>query len=181
MKKLKCYIYGAGTEYNKLASYLEIYKEKIEIIAIVTTQKQKISILDGISCITPDEIHKEQMDYIIIAVQKWKEIYNYLKKFEIEDEKILRSHIFYLPNFVLDEYLKLKNSNISILSNTCLGGRIYKELGLKVLSPTVNALCPRGEDYINFLRNYKLYLGMDMEELNGGVNIFQIIHLNQKV
>lgn len=156
----KCYIYGAGVEYHKLASYLPAYRGKIKILGIVTTKKQPFKILDGIPCIQPKEMQIEEIDYVIIAVQKWKEVYDYLKVMRIKDDKILRVHIFYLPNFDLEEYLKLKKSNVSILSNSCIGGMIYRTLGMKTLSPTINAACH--EDYIEFFKNYKKYLNMDM-------------------
>lgn len=81
MKRLRCCIYGAGREYNKLSSYLSLYKEKIEVVAIVTTKRQKFSVLDGIPCIRPDEMQLDMIDYIIIAVEKWKEVFDYLKIF----------------------------------------------------------------------------------------------------
>lgn len=166
MNRVKCYIYGAGMEYNKLISYMNAYNDKIEILGIVTTKRQKYDVLDGIACIRPNEMKVNTMDYIIIAVEKWKEVYLYLKQLGIGDEKILRSSIFYLPNFNLGEYLKLKKSNISILANSCLGGRIYKELGLKMLSPTINNICLKEGEYIDFLSDYNYYLGKDMVEYN---------------
>ena len=50
------------------------------------------------------------------------------------------------------------------MSNYCLGGHIYHELGLKMLSPTINMFCA-GKDYLEFLRSYEYYLKMDMKEL----------------
>lgn len=43
------------------------------------------------------------------------------------------------------------------------GEVIYKELGLKVLSPTVNMFC-LGKDYLEFVENYKYYLQVEMKE-----------------
>ncbi len=160
--KLKCYIYGAGNEYNKLCSYLHLYP--IEILGIVTSAPNRYQYIDGNPCITPDAIKREKMDYIIIAVQKWKEIADILRKMGISDDKLLRSSIFYNPYFDLDEYISLKASNVTILSNFCLGGWIYRELGLKQLSPTINMFC-LGMNYINFIQNYTYYLGIDMQIL----------------
>lgn len=168
----KCYIYGAGMEYQKLASYLPIYQEKMEILGIVTTKKQPFKFLDGIPCIQPKEMLIEEMDYVIIAVQKWREIYDYLKAMGIKDNKILRGHIFGLPNFNLEEYLKLKKSNISILSNSCIGGILYRTLGMKTLSPTINAACH--EDYIEFFKHYRKYLNMDMVVQNSRKDVFDL-------
>lgn len=165
MEKLKCYIYGAGMEYNRLKSYIGLYKNEIEIIGIVTTRKQNFSYMDGFPCITIDKINAGEYDYVIIAVRNWKEVGGILKEYGITEEKWIRSTVFYCPYFDLHEFLKLKKSRVSILSNFCLGGFVYKELGLKVLSPTINMFC-LGEDYIEFLKHYKDYLSMDIQPYN---------------
>lgn len=162
MERLKCYIYSAGMEYNRLKSYMGLYKDQIEVIGIVTTRKQSFSCMDGLPCLTVDEIGAGGYNYVIIAVQNWKEISGILKQHGIPEEKWIRSNAFYCPYFELWEYLKLKKSNVSILSNFCLGGQIYKELGLKALSPTRNMFC-LGQDYIEFLKHYKYYLSLDIE------------------
>lgn len=162
MNRIKCYIYGAGNEYNRLSSCLSRYNKKIEILGIVTTEKQKFSTLDKIPCFLLREIDIKKMDYIIIAVKAWKEVAEYIRNFGIDEENILRSNIFSCSYFDLNEYLKLKKSNVSILSNFCLGGRIYKELGLKALSPTINMFC-LGDDYKEFIEHFQYYLAKDMK------------------
>lgn len=162
-KKLKMYIYGAGYEYNRVKSYLNCYQDKIQIIGIVTSEKQDYTFLDGFPCITISQMDIEEMDYIIIAVQAWKEVFSCLRRYGVNDNKIIRSHVFQLPYFDLNSYLELKEKNVSIISNICLGGIIYQELGLKAISPTVNATC-RDSDCLLFLENIKRYLSVDMKE-----------------
>lgn len=122
----KVYIYGMGNEYNRLSSYLPLYKDRLEILGVVTTNRQAISRMDGYPCVTVEEIDKSRMDYIIVAIQKWKEIVGILVQHGIGEEKIIRSNAFYFPSFDLEGYLKLKNSNVTILSNFCLGGGYTK-------------------------------------------------------
>lgn len=164
-KKYRVYIYGMGREYNKLSSYLLLYKDKLDVLGVVTTQKPSISSIDGYSCISVDDIDKEAADYVIIAVAKWQEIMDILEKHGIGEEKIIRSHVFRYPRFDLEGYLKLKRSKVTILSNFCLGGIIYNVLGLKMLSPTINMFC-QGKDYLKFLQNYSHYLKSEMIEHN---------------
>jgi len=140
---------------------MELYKDEIEIIGIVTTKKQNFSYMDGIPCVLVDEI-EGIYDYVIIAVQKWKEIGSILKEHGISEGKWIRSNVFYCPYFDLQEYLKLKKRRVTILSNFCLGGQVYKELGMKALSPTRNMFC-LGWDYIEFLKHYKYYLSLDIQ------------------
>jgi len=159
-KKYKIYIYGAGKEYNRLSSYLSAYDYLFEIMGIMTTHKQPFHSVDGRRCVTVHEINDE-VDYIIIAAEDWKSIAEVLWSRGVPEEKIIRSSVFYLPNFNFADYLKIREEKISILSNNCLAGIIYKELGLKVLSPTINMSCI-GRDYITFLEHYKYYCSKEM-------------------
>lgn len=169
MGKIKIYIYGAGCQYNKFLSYVLAYSEKIEVIGIVTTERQRVKKLDGYPCITASEMQMDEADYIIIAVEKWKEIAVYLKSLGIESEKIIPSKVFSLPYFELDSYLALKKKKITILSNTCLAVDVYKELGMEYTSPTIALLC-EGDNYLSFLENYRHYLSNDMLLSNNNNN-----------
>lgn len=161
-KRYRVYIYGAGNEYNRMASYLPLYRDRLEVLGIVTTEKDNRPKIDGYPCLTVREIDRDAIDYIIIAVVNWRKIADILEQNGIGEDKIIRSHVFYNPCFDLEGYLKLKSSNVSILSNFCLGGVIYKELGLKILSPTINMFC-LGKNYLEFLENYKQYLFAEMK------------------
>lgn len=151
-----------GQEYNRLTSYLIYYRELFNILGIVTTNKER-KVIDGYKCITIEEMNLSYMDYILIAVADWQEVKDSLKQFGINDDQMIRSNVFYNPFFDFDEYIKLRNNKISILSNFCVGGMIYKELGLKMRSPTIDMYC-LGDDYINFLKNYEELLKGEMRE-----------------
>ncbi len=56
---------------------------------------------------------------------------------------------------------RLENREISILSNNCCGGFIYKDMKLQFLSPTIG-LFFFTPDYIRFLSGLDRYLGMDL-------------------
>lgn len=60
------------------------------------------------------------MDYVLVAVQKYKEVFSILGQMGLSD-RILKSDIFSIPNLDLDEYLKLRKSRPSILANACMG------------------------------------------------------------
>lgn len=158
-KLIYCYIYGIGKQYNVLSSYLKIYQEKIEILALVTTKPQEITYLDGKKIIRPWDMEKDKVDYVIVAMKEYKEVLGLLRELGFSD-KILRSDIFSIPNFVLEDYLKVRKSRPSILANTCIGGFVYNVLGLEILSPTISMRCM---DYIQFLKKYKFYLSQDIK------------------
>lgn len=61
--------------------------------------------------------------------------------------------------------LRLKNSDISIISNNCWGGVFYDKHGLQYKSPTIG-LYFFADDYLKFLNNLKYYLSLDVKSLN---------------
>lgn len=56
---------------------------------------------------------------------------------------------------------RLKNHNFSIITNSCIGGVIYHELGLPFLSPTIN-LWMQDIDFYKFVHNLKHYMDEDL-------------------
>lgn len=167
-KRFRIYIYGAGSDYNRFASYLNIYRDRLEVLGIITTKPQTFDKIDGYSVSVIDDIFLDDFDFIILASRQfWREMFEKCIELGIEEEKIIRSSVFELPMFDLDGYVRLKQEKVSILSNYCLGGLVYKELGLKMLSPTINMIC-NGADFFKFLSNYKFYLNKKMEALDNG-------------
>ena len=53
--------------------------------------------------------------------------------------------------------LNIKKNGLSIISNDCIGGIIYHDLGLKFLSPTINLFFETQDDYLEFLSDVNYY------------------------
>lgn len=75
-----------------------------------------------------------------------------------------------LLNRFFELFLIKKNSNrytnskeITIFSNNCLAGVMYKNIGLKFCSPTINCSM-NSYDYLFFVENYKEYLSSELLE-----------------
>lgn len=51
---------------------------------------------------------------------------------------------------------------ISIISQQCIGGVIYHDMGMKFLSPTIN-LYFEAKDFIKFVENLKYYMKQEIE------------------
>lgn len=56
---------------------------------------------------------------------------------------------------------KLKDANLTIISNNCWGAHVYRYYGMKYLSPTIG-LYFYSEDYIKFLKDIKKYLQAEL-------------------
>lgn len=77
--------------YNRIINYFSD-RLKFNILGIITTEKN-YKFVDGFLCITPCDIKSHSFDYIIIAIDNWKEPYRLLKGLGIEDEKIIRGGV----------------------------------------------------------------------------------------
>ena len=58
--------------------------------------------------------------------------------------------------------LRVKNKNITIISNNCWGGIFYRNNNLEYLSPTLG-LFFMADDYIKFIYNIKYYINCDIK------------------
>jgi uncharacterized protein (DUF1919 family) len=64
------------------------------------------------------------------------------------------------------ESLRKRNHNLepTIVTNNCIGGVIYHNLGLRFNSPTIN-LFFNGEDYLEFVKNFEYYINCDLTQI----------------
>ena len=63
--------------------------------------------------------------------------------------------------YVLKLRKRIKNKSVSIISNNCIGGILYHDLGLKFNSPTINTLI-YGDEFIEFINNLKEYMNCEL-------------------
>ncbi len=65
-----------------------------------------------------------------------------------------------------NEKKKLKIKDFSIISQNCIGGVFYHDMGLKFTSPTINLFfkCP---DFVKFVLNLDYYLNIDLQMIMG--------------
>ena len=61
--------------------------------------------------------------------------------------------------------LRIKNKEITIISNNCWGGVFYRNNNLKYLSPTLGMFFI-AEEYIKFIYNLKYYINKDIVFIN---------------
>lgn len=58
---------------------------------------------------------------------------------------------------------RLQHTDFTIISQNCVGGVLYHDLGLQFLSPTIN-LAFDGEDFMKFISNLDYYLSVELKE-----------------
>lgn len=157
----EAYIFGAGQEYDRIVNLLA-FQQDLKIKGIITSKPYPYSKVDGYSMFVLEDVVFEAEDYVILAVgDGWQSAMRLAAEY-IDISRIIRSKVFLMPGFNLKDYLKLKESRCSILSNFCLGGIVSDQLGLEFLSPTINMVC-LGENFIRFANNYDKYLSMEMK------------------
>lgn len=164
MEAFNVVIWGIGKIYNRLVNIIHYFEKinQIKIVALVTNELLKYKTLDGYPILSKSELKTLKFDYLIIASEVYfKEIVDDAEhNIGIERCKILPFWILDIPYFDFEKYIKLKNSNLSIISNNCWGGLICQTLGLECLSPFKNVSFS-DEDYIKLLKNLKYYLSIN--------------------
>ena len=166
---MDCFIYGCGCLYNRILPVIRMCDE-INVLGVVTTDKPETPAIDGFKRLQANETDWESADLVIIAIEDWREVFNELSRSGLPDEKIMLGKVFELPYFDLNEYMQVKYCRPSIISNSCLGGRVYKEMGLKALTPCVNAICFDDDSYIRFIKNLSIYKDVDIRPLKSNIN-----------
>lgn len=162
----KIVVWGIGTIYNKHVNLLKYYESKreIEVIALTSSNPPKVRSIDGYKVIDSKEITSLVFDFILIMNDaSAMEIREVITCMGVDAGKLLHYKIMEIPNLIFDEYVKLKRSRISIISNNCWGGIVYNTLGMECLSPFKNLFLD-DESYLRMLGNLDYYLGCEPDD-----------------
>lgn len=73
--------------------------------------------------------------------------------------KILRMK---LEKMIQEIHLSVKSNDVSIISQNCIGGVFYHDLGMQFLSPTIN-LFIKEPDFVRFALNLQHYMDCELE------------------
>lgn len=81
----------------------------------------------------------------------------------------IKKHVQKAVDARRNRYLKrlrrrLKNPSPTVIADTCMGGLIYHNLGLRFTSPTINMWVSKS-DYLDFLENLSGFLSVDIKEV----------------
>lgn len=169
----KVALWGIGVGYNTFVS-LNGYSH-VEPVAITDSDAKSLKKIDGIPVITKSDLFagKVEYDYIIVTVDDnriYKEIANEAVAGGISRDIILPVKIFKIPFFNFDEYIEIKKSNLSIISDYCFAGLLYHRFGFEFTSPTINMFTDN-ENFYRFISNLEENLKLPMEKIDDTVNV----------
>lgn len=162
--KYKIILWGIGYVYNRTQSLIKYFEllNQIEIVGITAQKVPCAKMLDGYRIFEIKEIQKVEYDYIIVLSDNYYEeiVKTAVNEFGIERKKVINYKILHIPNINMNQYFKLYESELTILSNNCWGGIAYNTLGMECLSPFKN-LFINDYDYLIILSNLKYYIGIN--------------------
>lgn len=162
--KIRLLIWGIGKIYNSTMNLLRSYidSNQIEIVGITAQNLPCFKTIDGFNLLGINELRDIEYDYLMVMSEVYyKEIVEEaVLRVGVPRYKIVSYHILEIPNFNFIKFDLIRKSNISIVSNNCWGGILYKTLGLECRSPFKNVSFS-SNDYIKVISNLNHYLNID--------------------
>ena len=158
-------LWGIGKEYNRSLNLLKYWESQgiIEIAGVTDKNIPKLARIDGWKVYKTTEIDRVEMDYCLVMSEKYFfEIAEELGVLGIGKKRILTSRILNIPYFNWSEYLKIYNSDPSIICNNCAGGILYNTLGLECKSPCKNLAIP-DESFFKLVQHLEYYMSLEPE------------------
>ncbi len=162
--KIRVVLWGVGQQYNTMINLLRCYEDcnQIEIVGIIAKDLPCFRTLDGYKPLTMKEIDQIDYDYLMVMSDRYfDEIVNTaISMANVPRNKIISYRLLTVPYFNFQKYDLLKKQKISIVSNNCWGGIIYKTLNMECMSPFKNVSFS-SNDYLKILNNLRHYLHVD--------------------
>lgn len=157
---LRCGVWGFGYLYANIADKLLRLadSDQLNVVSITAESLPTAGYIDGIPIIAKEELSNVELDVLVMCVEDgYKEaVREACDACGINRDIIVPWRVFTLPNFNIHEYFELKRSNVSIISDLCWGGLLYRTLGLRCQSPFRDMFI-WNDDYLRLLGNLKQY------------------------
>ena len=171
--KYKLLLWGVGAKYNALLNRIDelVNDNQIEIVGITGNSGiPQSSYLDGYRVVDICDISYLKFDYIVILNDThFTEILCQICQMLGDTSKVLSYRVFELPGLIFEEYVELKESNLTIISNNCWAGTAYNCLGLECLSPIKN-LFITDVDYLKLLHDLKGYFSKELRYKSNAID-----------
>lgn len=156
--------------YSLIDPIMQKIKKEIEsaeciLTKIYTFDTPVWKYVDDLEVVNISEIKKDfaDFDYIIIADKfQYEEYFKNIEKYVSYLRILNGERIVAYIGFDLKYFLKLLESEICIISDSCWGGMLYHSLGMRMNSVLINTSV-EPEDYLEFCRHMDYYLSCPME------------------
>ena len=157
-------IWGTGYVYNTCFNCIRLLelKKQISVVGVTSDDKSINTSVDNYPFVNKEDISSLDFDYCIVAMANISLILDEAASLGIEKEKLIPMHVLAIPNIDFNEYIKLKNSHLTIFSSNCWGGHCYHRLGLEFLSPTIN-MFESLDDFNKMMLNLDTYMSYPVE------------------
>lgn len=157
-------IWGTGREYNNYINCMRLLelKEQITIVGITSNDRDINISIDNYPFVKKEDVYLLDFDFCIVAMADMSLIINEAESLGIEKSKLIPIRVLAIPNIDFNEYIKLKNSSLTIFSPNCWAGVCYHKLGLEFLSPTIN-MWENVDDFNKLMLNLDLYMSYPVE------------------
>lgn len=178
----KVIIWGIGYNLEQLLNNI-MYEEfigNIKVVGLVSRDRMYYKKLFKYPIISTNDIMNKiiEYDYIIICSNSFKKIYNDLvENFGVLGEKIIFGYVFKITNFNFQQYICIKDSDVSIVSDTCISGNLYNRLGLRFNTPFINTRIHQ-DDYIKLINNIDYYINEPLHNYTDNKLNIEDINLN---
>ena len=153
-------VWGYGNAYFNVANTLDrlVEKGQVEIVAYVGDSLPSCGWIAGAPIIHKSDLLHLEYDVLVVCISRVSEetIGQICETWGVPREKVVPARVLRWPSFDMDDYLELKRSNISIISDLCFGGYLYKALGLPCLSPFRNLFIEE-KNYLRLLSDLRRY------------------------
>ncbi len=164
----KYFIFGTSSGAEEFVSNFT-QEDFNKIIGFLDNNEEKIgnTFFDKPIC-SPKELNKFDFDKIIIASSFFKEIKQGLLDLGIDENKITTSIKFLNYDnlkqleFILETENKLKNKNISLVTNNCFAIYLYRILNLQFYSPFIGVSIDY-ENNLKLLNNFNYYISQPLK------------------
>lgn len=157
---LRCGVWGFGYLYASIANKLIHLADcgQLEIVSITAGSLPTAGYIDGIPVITKNELSNAELDVLVMCVEDGynEAVREACEVYGINRDIIVPWRVFTLPRFDIHEYFELERSNVSIISDLCWGGLLYRALGLRCQSPFRDMFI-WNDDYLRLLGDLKHY------------------------
>ena len=137
----KILLWVGGNFYERILNQVnyEIEKGNICVIGMIVKQEDKYcKYKDGFLVLTKNEIEEYEYDYIVSTVENYSDILREAMTIGIDRKRIIDGHVLFLPLFDFAKYAALIENPVTIISNDCWSGFVYRKLRLPLTSPFIN-------------------------------------------